>query len=249
MPMKPDAYAPYDPLETLKPFADDVWIADGPEIGMSILGATFPFPTRMTVVRLQSGDLWLHSPIAWSESLASSIAELGPVRHLIAPNTLHYSYLTVWRDHYPDARTYAAPDLARRARIPMTFDETLGAAPPAAWEGALDQCVTRGRVVTEADFFHRASRTLILTDLIENFEPDRVRNPALRWLIRLAGAADPDGKAPIDMRLSFFGRRAEIRRSAQRMLAWEPERIILSHGRCYEANGVAELRRAFRWAL
>jgi Domain of unknown function (DUF4336) len=216
---------------------------------MSFLGATFPFPTRMTVVRQPSGDLWLHSPIAWTESLANSIAELGPVRHLIAPNTLHYSYLTLWRDCYPEARTYAAPDLARRAKIPLTLDETLDEASPVAWEGVFDQCVTRGSVLTEVDFFHRPSRTLILTDIIENFEPDRVRNAALRWLIRLAGAADPDGMAPLDMRLSFVGHRQEVRRSAQRMLAWEPERIILSHGRCYEANGVAELRRAFRWAL
>lgn len=247
--MKPNAYAPYDPLETLKPFAEDVWIVDGQEIGMSFLRLTFPFPTRMTVVRLPSGDLWLHSPIAFSEALARSIADLGPVRHLTAPNTLHYSCIASWRDHFLNARTYAAPGLARRAKSALTFEETLDEASPAAWEGAFDQCVTQGSVLTEVDFFHRPSRTLILTDLIENFEPDRVRNAALRWLIRLAGAADPDGKAPPDMRLNFFGNRPEVRRSAQRMLTWEPERIILSHGRCYEANGVAELRRAFRWAL
>lgn len=249
LPMKPDAYAPYDPLETLKPFAENVWIVDGPEIGMNVLGVIFPFPTRMTVVRLPSGDLWLHSPIVWSDRLARSVADLGPVRHLIAPNTLHYSYLTSWRDRFPNARTYAAPDLARRAKIPLAFDETLNEATPAAWEGAFDQCVTQGSALTEVGFFHRVSRTLILTDLIENFELDRVRNAALRWLIRWAGAAAPDGKAPVDMRLSFVGRRPEVRRSVKRMLAWEPERIILCHGRCYEANGVAELRRAFRWVM
>lgn len=245
--MKLNAYAPYDPLETLKPFADQVWIADGPEIGLSALGLTFPFPTRMTVVRLPSGDLWLHSPIARSDLLARSIADLGHVRHLIAPNTLHYWYLTAWRDRFPEARTYGAPGLAGRAKIPLVLDETLGDRAPDAWEGAFDQCVARGGVLTEVDFLHRASRTLIITDLIENFEPQRVRNPLLRWLIGMAGAADPDGKAPIDMRLSFLGHRRELRRSAERMLAWAPERIILSHGRCYEANGSAELRRAFRW--
>jgi hypothetical protein len=65
----------------------------------------------------------------------------------------------------------------------------------------------------------------------------------------MAGAADPDGKAPIDMRLSLLGHRAEVRKSVERMVAWAPERIILSHGRCYEANGMVELRRAFRWIL
>jgi Domain of unknown function (DUF4336) len=247
--MKPNAYAPYDPLETLKPFANQVWIVDGPEIGMSVLGLTFHFPTRMTVVRLANGDLWLHSPIALSERLARSIAALGPVRRLIAPNTFHYSYLASWRDRFPEARTYGAPGLAEKAKARLVLNETLRETPPDAWGDAFDQCVTRGSVLTEVDFFHRASRTLIVTDLIENFEPQRVRNPLLRSLIRMAGAADPDGKAPIDMRLSFLGHRGEVRKSARRMLAWAPERIILSHGRCYETNGVAELRRAFRWIL
>ena len=85
--------------------------------------------------------------------------------------------------------------------------------------------------------------------LIENFEPRRVRNPFLRWLMQVTGAADPDGKAPIDMQLSFIGRRSELRKAAERMLGWAPEKIILSHGRCYDTNGAAELKRAFRWIL
>ena len=150
---------------------------------------------------------------------------------------------------FREARTYGAPGLAEKAKARLVLDETLRETPPDAWGDAFDQCVTRGSVLTEVDFFHRASRTLIVTDLIENFEPQRVRNPLLRSLIRMAGAADPDGKAPIDMRLSFLGHRGEVRKSARRMLAWAPERIILAHGRCYETNGVAELRRAFRWIL
>jgi hypothetical protein len=31
------------------------------------------------------------------------------------------------------------------------------------------------------------------------------------------------------------------------MVAWAPERVIFAHGRCYERDGAAELRRAFRW--
>ena len=212
--MKPNAYARYDPLETLKPFANEVWIVDGPEIGMSFLGLTFPFPTRMTVVRLPSGDLWLHSPIAWSARLARSIADLGHVQHLIAPNTLHTSYLTFWRDHFPEARTYGAPGLAARPRPVSSSTRRSMKHPPDDMGGRIRPMRHAGSVLTEVDFFHRASRTLIITDLIENFEPRRVRKTLLRWLIRMAGAADPDGKAPIDMRLSFLGHRGEVRRSA-----------------------------------
>ena len=97
----------------------------------------------------------------------------------------------------------------------------------------------------EIDFFHRASRTLILTDLIENIETAKMRG-FWKLVMKLAGNHDPDGKAPIDMRATFTDR-AAARASLQQLLAWQPARIILAHGRCYAGNAEAELRRAFRW--
>jgi hypothetical protein len=61
------------------------------------------------------------------------------------------------------------------------------------------------------------------------------------------GAADPDGKAPIDLRLTFLGGKDVARASFERMLSWGPEKVIMAHGRPYERDGAAELRRAFRW--
>ena len=99
----------------------------------------------------------------------------------------------------------------------------------------------------EVVFFHRPSRTLILADHIEKFEPMKVHSPILRFLLKLAGNSDPDGKLPIDLRLGYWGRHDEIGEAITRMLQWELERIVLAHGRWYQSNGVAELRRAFRW--
>lgn len=107
----------------------------------------------------------------------------------------------------------------------------------------------RGDVLTEAVLFHRATRSLVLTDLIENFEPKRVHSWFLKLIIKIAGAADPDGRAPFDMRLSFLRRRRALRMAVHQMLAWQPERVIISHGRWYDKDGAAELRRAFRWVL
>jgi hypothetical protein len=33
------------------------------------------------------------------------------------------------------------------------------------------------------------------------------------------------------------------------MLAWSPERVIFSHGRWFDRDGAAALRRAFAWLL
>jgi hypothetical protein len=244
-----DAFVPYAPLDTLKAVADGVWIVDGPEIRMSWLGLKVPFATRMTVVRLPDGALWLHSPIAPDTRLIEAIAALGPVAHLVGPNTLHYWWLPDWAERFPDAAVWLAPHLPEKAKRPLPAHRVLGDTPPAEWHGAFEQVVVSGDVLTEVDFFHRASRTAILTDLIENFEPARVKSWFWRWVIRWSGAADPDGKAPIDMRATFRRHRAAVRAAAETMIGWSPDRVILAHGRWYERDGAAELRRAFRWAF
>jgi len=67
-----------------------------------------------------------------------------------------------------------------------------------------------------------------------------------RLVLMLMGIAEPDGKTPPDWRATFRNR-AAARESLAQILAWQPDKIILAHGRCYETNGTAELRRAFRW--
>lgn len=243
------AFIPYAPLNTLKPVADDVWIVDGPEIRMSWLWLKVPFATRMTVVRLPDGALWLHSPIAPDPALFAAIEALGPVAHLIGPNTLHYSWLPEWATRFPEATVWLAPGLPEKAKRPLPPHRPITTTPPEAWQGAFEQVIVAGDVLTEADFLHRPSRTAILTDLIENFEPERVRSRFWRWVIGWSGAADPDGKAPIDMRATFRRHRAAVRAAAETMIGWNPERVIIAHGRWYDRNGAAELKRAFRWVF
>lgn len=238
----------YEPLETLKPVAPEIWLADGPAI--SFYG--MPYPTRMTLVRLADGGLWLHSPIRLTAALARDVAALGPVRHLVAPNWIHYAYVSEWQARFAEAQSWAAPGVVERAAKhgqSLRFGHALGQEPPADWAGQIDQMIVRGSTAhREAVFFHRASRTLILTDLIENFEAKNL--PLwLRPVARLAGILDPDGKAPVDLRGTFRKGRNELAEDLHRMIGWAPERVILAHGRWYPRDGTAELERAFRWAL
>lgn len=243
--------APYQPINTLKAVADDLWIVDGPEITMAFpwftaLGA--PFTTRMTVIRLPDGDLWVHSPTPVTDHLVIELDALGRVSALIAPNRLHYWWIADWKRRYPAASTYAAPAMSEEAIERCgDFTETLGETAPALWRGNVDQLLVPGDFMTEAVFFHRASRTLILTDLIENFEPSRISCAPVRWLCRASGCCDPDGKMPFDLRWTFRRHKGAMRDAIRRMLAWEPDRIILAHGRWYAGDAVRELKRAFRW--
>lgn len=238
----------YEPLNTLKPVANDIWLVDGP----SIRFYGVPFSTRMTVVRLENGDVWLHSPTKICNSLRDEITALGPVRHLIAPNWIHYAYIREWQAAFPDARAYAAPGVVARAKkheMNIRFDENLSQDAPDAWAGQIEQMIVEGsKIHREAVFFHQSSKTLILTDLIENFEPDKL-SWLLRILTRIGGIQDPDGQMPRDMQMTFSKGRRKLRAAVEQMIDWGPERIILAHGRWYDKDAIAELKRSFRWVL
>lgn len=239
----------YSPLNIPKYVAPGIWIVDGPLVGLDAsMGLRVPFPTRMTVIQLSSGGLWCHSPIAPEPDLFAALDQIGPVEHLVSPNKLHYAHIAAWKQRYPHAVAWASPGVRERAasqRATIEFDADLDDAPPHAWADDLDQLRFYGSsLMEEIVFFHCASRTLILADLIENFEPAKL--PKLfRWIGRLGGVLDPDGKTPLDWRITFY--KADARICLARLLAWRPQQIILAHGRCYMHNAEAELRRAFRW--
>jgi hypothetical protein len=120
--------------------------------------------------------------------------------------------------------------------------------PDPHWRDAFAMLIARGSYMDEAVFFHTASRTLIVTDLIENFERSKLHSPLLRAVTRMAGTLGPPGAAPRYYRLTFLGRRrAALRGAVRTMIEWDPERVILAHGACYESDGAERLRQAFRW--
>jgi hypothetical protein len=242
----------YLPINTLKPVGEDLWVVDGPIVRMSFHGISEPFPTRMVVVRLAGGNLFMWSPTDPDEGLRKEIDALGPVGHLVSPNKLHYVHICAWKKAYPAATAWASPGVRKRAASrgaeEVCFDRDLVEEPEEAWRGDLDQLIFRGsRFMEEVIFFHRKTRTLILADYIENFEVEKVGGFFYACMLRLAGVADPDGKAPIAARLTFLGRKEEARASLEQMVAWQPEKVIMAHGRPYYRDGTAELRRAFRW--
>ena len=235
----------FEPLGVLKAFGPNIWIVDGPHVRFYGL----PFSTRMTVIRLADGGVWLHSPVRFSPGLLAEIEELGPVRHLVAPNNIHYAALPDWQAACPEAVTWAAPGVDRRAArhgVTLRIDRVLTNAAGPDWSGRIAfRLVTGSPLLSEVVFFHHASRTLILTDLIENFEP-RHLPWYMAWAVRLTGIRTPDGRTPPDMAASFRKSRIDVRGHVDWMLRQAPERVILSHGRCYDADAVPRLKRAFR---
>lgn len=236
------AYRQQEPTN-LQFVGPDIWVAEGryiPFMGMSL-------GTRMTIVRLGNGSIWLHSPIALTAQLAETIDRLGPISALVAPNKFHHLFLKDWADAYPSASVYAPPGL-RAKRPDIRFHADLGDAPPHAWDGAIDQVVFSGsRAFDEVVFHHRQSRTVVLTDLIVNLRMD-TQSPVGRIVGLIDGVAFPRGSTPRLYRLSMHDRRAG-RDAVEKMIGWRPDRVIISHGEWFRSDGELELRRRFAWLL
>lgn len=239
----------YPPLNTLKPVAESLWIVDGPIIGFGVAGIKFPFPTRMSIIRLDDGGLFIHSPTPLTDDLRAEIDRVGPVRHVIAPNRIHYWWVPDWHKAYPEARIWLAPRIREQAGSHIDFEtETITGQAGYPWDDEIATLPIAGSFMTEVEFFHRRGRTLILTDFIENFEPEKL-GWILRLLTGLAGIRAPDGAMPRDMRLTFRRQKPELKAAIEKMISWQPERVIIAHGRWYERDGAGELRRAFGWLL
>jgi hypothetical protein len=118
-------------LEQLGP---DLWIADGGTV--SFFG--FDYPTRMAVVRLDDGGLWVWSPITLDGTLEGEVRALGPVRHLVSPNKLHHLFLAAWLAKFPDAKLWGTASTIAKVKA-LRFTGALIDDAPADWAGQIDQ--------------------------------------------------------------------------------------------------------------
>ncbi len=222
---------------SLHQLADDLWAATGLVrfVGLWV-------PTRMLVIRLPNGALWLHSPIALGPEIVLHIGRLGRVEHLVGSSKYHHLWLADWARHYPDAKVHGAPGLAEK-RPDITFHEVLGDEAPDDWRGVLDQIVFRGLpIFNEVIFLHRATRTLIVTDLVFNvYEAEGVLAPVV---MRLNGMWKQFGPSrTLRLMMSRNRQRAEV--DLKRIQLWNYDRVIMAHGRVLESGGHEAMERAF----
>lgn len=221
-------------------FAPDIWTAEGPVISFH----SFAYSTRMAVVKLSSGGLFIWSPVALSIDLKRAIDKVGQPCCLVAPNKLHHLFLCDWKIAYPDAQVYAPPDLKNKLKH-LSFTELIDEPAP-DWAADIDQVIFRGSMfLTEVVFFHRASQTAIFADLLQNFPREWFQG----WrgvIARLGGIVEPHPGAPRDLRTSFLNRRA-ARLALGKILAWPIEQVIIAHGHLAMTEGKEFVRRGFDW--
>ncbi|MEK6346538.1 MAG: DUF4336 domain-containing protein [Burkholderia sp.] len=222
----------------LEAIAPDLW-----HLPHSFTASGLRVTSRMTVVRFQDGSLWLHSPVPLSAEVRAQLAGLGTVRYIVAPNKMHHLFAGDCAAAFPDAALYGARGLARK-RPDLPNLRELGREVEPEWRDDLDQIPFDGIPLgNETVWLHRASRTLILTDLCQWWRGDVPL--ASRLYASLTGVR-AQLAVPRTVRMAVKDRDA-ARASAERILAWPFTRVIVAHNAIVETDAHRQAEQALGW--
>ena len=137
--------------------------------------------TRMTVVRLRSGGLLVHAPIAPTRECVALLRGLGgDVEALVLPTTLyeHKIFLAPFARRFPAAAVYVVPEqFSFPVDLPLEFFGVFGAktltedSTGTPWEGEVEVKLLRPPSLVlglykycEAALYVKSDRTLLITD-------------------------------------------------------------------------------------
>lgn len=184
---------------------------------------------RMTILRLDDDTLLMHSPITITDTLREQIDALpGTLRHIVAPSLFHHLFVRSAKQAFPDALTHAAPGLPQK-RENFTFDHEIDPARLAdlPWHDAIETISVAGMpAVNEQLFYHRPTRTIVVTDLV--FNMSRAHN--LRSALAFRAFGTHKRFAQSRLLKSMIKDARAYRASIQPIKALAIDRVVMAHG-------------------
>ena len=199
--------------------------------------------TRMTIIKLKNDKLFLHSPTKLNSNLIKQLDDLGNVSFIVAPNKLHHLFLNSYVKQYPKAIFYATPALVKK-RKDIYFNESLQDQPSKEWSDELDQMIFKGcAFMEEVFFFHKVSKTLIVTDFMQSMH---VHHNFFERIVGRIGGVYNNPSPPRDLRFMLYLDRKNTRKSLQRVKQWDFDKIIIAHGKLITKNAKEVFDNAFK---
>ena len=120
---------------------------------------------RATIIKLNSGDLFVVSPTKLDDGTLEWVNTLGTVKYLMAPDMEHHLFLKPWKEAFPEAQVLAPQGMNLKEQIkfdylytPDHLDQTYG-------DGEILAHYFPGHKTLEIALLHVPSRTLINADL------------------------------------------------------------------------------------
>ena len=162
------------------------------------------------MIRLQNGDLWVWSPIGLKNTLQSADQYLGlPIIWSAQTGCITF-FLAIGM---PRIRTQSSGGLHQQYESVLTsrFSHHSSTIHRPLGPIKLISAGVRGSfMMDEIVFFHQKSRTVILSDLSQNFSSKWLAGNWTAWQRTVARASkivEGNGLLPLDWRLTFVDRR------------------------------------------
>lgn len=197
--------------------------------------------TRTTVIRLKQGELWLHSPGPEIPGVYHALCKLGPVKYLVAPNPLHHMFLPKAQQLFPEAVAYGGNRVQKKhpqlKLTPISHETTM------AWHSEIEMLYLDGLRLHEHVFFHKSSKTLILTDLLFNMQAE---DWPTRFMLYAEGVHGKLGCTRLVSQLMVKDRQ-RIKIVCQAILEWDFERMLMCHGEPVEHQAKQAFAQAMAW--
>jgi hypothetical protein len=219
----------------MRKLAENLWTKAYP---LSVLGTKHG--RTVTVIRLASGKVILHSMAPFSAVDVEEIRSIGQPAWLVEAMLLHDTYAQKGRETFPDVPFLGPPGFSEVVGFPI--QPLLPA--PEEWSGEIDVIEIKGAPrLKEHVLVHRPSRTLIVADLIFNFSPqeggwDRFFHRYIARFKRYPGMSRI-------FRLCISDKPA-FQDSLSQLMALDFDRIIVGHGNVIQSEGKVLLRSGLR---
>lgn len=229
----------------MRQLQDSLWVhEDSMKLG------PIPLALRMTVVRLATGGLWVHSPTALSAELKRQVDDLGAVSAVLGPSNGHNLWLQEWADAYPDATLFVTPGIPKK-RPKLSGFQVLDEQTAATWSDDFEASVMGGvPFFAECVFLHRASQSLIVTDVVQNLRGQEYTGFAkvmAKLVMEPIGFKDICIAPPLRFKFMIKDRPAFMA-FIDTVQRWDFDRIIVAHGEIIEDEAKATFARLCeRW--
>ncbi|KAH8660736.1 hypothetical protein BGZ60DRAFT_413956 [Tricladium varicosporioides] len=235
------------------------------------------FGGRATIVKLQSGNLAVFSPVALTPTVRSHLSKISPsgtVKYIAAPDIEHHIFLSAWHAAFPSAHIIAPEGLAeKRAKmnasdkevtiVPfgtvLTAKNKLDVKVSEEFDAEFDYEFVDAHPNKELVFHHRPSKTLIEADLLFNLPATEQYSrtgidPTTGWATKLfAGLQNTKGAATWQKRMLWYvissSDRAGFNASAQRIDKWGFENLVPCHGDSFVGDGKTVWEKVMGWHL
>lgn len=212
--------------------AENLWVKKFP---LSLLGGEQG--RVVTIIRLSTGDLIIHSTGPFTRADVTEIEALGTPAWMADVMLRHDTFTKQGRAAFPNIPYLAPEGFAELAHV----DCKLLLPAPAAWNGEVRVLLIDGMPqAREHVFLHVPSRTLIVADLVFNFAPSSGWKSFFRQTL-MGVKSHPDSARLFPMLIKD---RNAYDKSIRELLTWDFDRIIVGHNEVVPSEGKERLKVA-----